>query len=234
MVQSYAVLAFPMAALIQSAWKQRALKIGIITFGLGCIYYNVWLTHQAHKGGLFVTEQMTLPYLKAIFLRSEVPEETIKLLDTKELYPGQPKIVETLAYKDFESDTLAHNCPIPPIEGNRSLCLSEDTQFSPPIHIPASAITTPWIRVEGDFRCQEKEWEYWLMAQLMVKFKKGDEEIQTRFLRVFRLLPPDSTKTLYLDVPVPNKHYDKLEVQFWQANGKKPLAIDRLKVLAIE
>jgi hypothetical protein len=83
MVQSYAVLAFPMAALIQSAWKQRALKIGIITFGLGCIYYNVWLTHQAHKGGLFVTEQMTLPYLKAIFLRSEVPEENIKLLDTK-------------------------------------------------------------------------------------------------------------------------------------------------------
>lgn len=234
MVQSYAVLAFPMAALIQSAWKQRALKIGIITFGLVCIYYNVWLTHQAHKGGLFVTEQMTLPYLKAIFLRSEVPEETIKLLDTKELYSGTPNIIKSLAYLDFESDSLAHDCPIPPIEGDRSLCLSEDTQFSPPIHIPASEIATPWIRVEGDFRCQEKEWEYWLMAQLMVKFKKGDEEIQTRFLRLFRLLPPNSTKTLFLDVPVPNKQYDQLEVQFWQSNGKKPLAIDRLKVLAIE
>ncbi|NRA48296.1 MAG: hypothetical protein HRU12_04120, partial [Phaeodactylibacter sp.] len=218
------------------SWARHSMfsKLPLIVFSLACIYYNGWLTHQSHRGGLFVSEQMTIPYLKAILLKSEVPEETIKLLDTEELFPGEPKHLITLKRFNYESDTLTHNCPIPPIEGNRSLCLTKENPFSPPIHIPSDEIPTSWVRVEADFRCQEKEWEYWRMAQLMVKFKKGTKDVQVRFLRVFRLLPPNSTKTIFLDVPVPNSDYDQMAIEFWQSHGEKPLAIDRLKVMAID
>ena len=235
MVQSYAILAFPLAGLVDWAKAKSIPKILLLVFSLGCAYYNIWLTHQAHRGGLFVSEQMTLPYLKAIFLRSEMPsKETIKLLDTKELYLGTPELIENLASLDFESDTINHSCSIPPIEGDRSLCLSAQEPFSPAIQIHSKEINTPWIRVQGEFRCLEKEWEFWRMSQLMVKFKKGDKEVQTRFIRLFRLLQPHSTQNIFFDVPVPEKPYDFLEVQFWQAHGDKPLAIDQLKIMAIE
>lgn len=235
MVQSYAILAFPFAGLVEWVKEKKIPSILLLVFSIGCIYYNIWLTHQAHRGGLFISEQMTLPYLKAIFLRNELPsKETIKLLDTQELYPGTPKIVEDLVFLDFESDTVDHNCPIPPIEGDRSLCLSAQEPFSPPVQIHSKEIKTPWIRVQGEFRCQDKEWEFWRMSQLMVKFKRGDKEIQTRFIRLFRLLQPNSTQNIYLDVPVPKQPYDFLEVQFWQAHSDKPLAIDQLQITAIE
>lgn len=234
MVQAYPVLALPLAALADWAWPRIGLRALLIGAGLLCTGYNLWLTHQAHRGGLFVSEQMTLPYLRAALFRMEVPEEARKLLDTPELYPGTPQRLALLDHLDFEQDSVAHDCPIPPIAGERSFCLSPAQPFTPALTAPASAITTPWVRVEGAFRCHQKEWEYWRMAQLTLKFKRGGEAVQTRFFRVFRLMGPNSTRTLYLDARVPEAGFDQVEAFVWQAESDKPLAIDDLKLYGVE
>ncbi len=234
MVQAYPALALPLAALAGWAWPRKGIRALLIGAGLLCAVYNLWLTHQAHRGGLFKVEQMTFPYLKAILLRTDVPEATLKLLDTQELYPGTPKRLELLKALDFERDSLSHDCPIPPIAGERSFCLSPAQPFTPAITVPAAAITTPWVRIEGAFRCQQKEWEYWRMAQLTLKFTRGNQAVRTRFFRVFRLMGPNSTRTLYLDAPVPEAGFDQVEAFVWQADSDKPLAVDELKLYGLE
>ena len=53
MVQTYAVLAFPLSATVAWVGNQpggvwRALFAAVCLF---CVAHNVWFTHQAHRGG---------------------------------------------------------------------------------------------------------------------------------------------------------------------------------------
>ncbi|MDX1479027.1 MAG: glycosyltransferase family 39 protein, partial [Saprospiraceae bacterium] len=82
MIQAYPVLAFPLAALLE-----RVVRNGLVLkwvtglFLAACIWYNGWLTHHAHKGGLFRPGQMTQAYFKAILGKQNVPETYQFLLD---------------------------------------------------------------------------------------------------------------------------------------------------------
>jgi hypothetical protein len=231
MVQAYPVLAFPLAAFFSLAEGRAWLRYLLVPLLLLLAYYNLWITHQAHRGGLFQTEQMTAAYWKAIFLRYEVPEETIKLLDTDELFSGTPENERILLEENFESDTLPHQCPVPPIEGQRSFCLTKEQQFTPAYRIPYQRQSgEEWIRVAVTVHCPSKEWNYWTMTQLIARMLNGEEKVKERQIRLHRLLHDGQTRRLHLDVRLPDEPFDAVEVLLWHAEGQKVLVVDELVV----
>jgi hypothetical protein len=233
MVQAYPVLAFPLAAFFSLAKGRAWLRYLLAPLLLFLAYYNLWITHQAHRGGLFQTEQMTKAYWKAIFLRYEVPEETIKLLDTDELFSGTPKNERVLLKENFESDSLPHQCPSPPIEGQRSFCLTKDQQFTPAYRIPyQKQREEEWVRVAVTVHCPSKEWNYWTMTQLVARVLNGEEKVKERQIRLHRLLNDGQSRRLHLDVSLPDEPFDALEVLLWHAEGQKVLVVDELVVSA--
>ncbi len=230
MVQCYAILAFPLASFVQWAGQRRWLAYG---FGALCLlfaYYNLWLTHQAHRGGLFASEQMTEAYFWRILFRYEVPEEVKKLLDTDEIFEGERQQVETLYTSDFEADTTEYNCPVPPIEGQNSLCLDAERQFSPSFEVALSPQEGGWLRAGATFRCQFKEWNYWQMTQFIVRFMNGEEIVKERAIRVYRFLDSGDTEHLHIDTELPEGPFDKAVIFFWNADGAQPIAIDELAI----
>jgi len=231
MVQAYPVLAIPLAAFFSLAEGRNWLKAVLLPILLFFTVYNFWLTHQAHKGGLFISEQMTGPYLKAVFLKSAVPEETKKLLDTDELFRGEPQQMKALLKENFESDTSAYRCAIAPIEGEKSFCLNQEVQFNPLLKAPAQPIANGWVRFAATFRCQAKEWEMWRMAQLQGKFFQDGQVVKERILRIYRLLPENGTKRIYLDIKMPEQPFDEVGLQFWNASSNKALAIDEVEII---
>lgn len=236
MIEAYAVLALPMAAFWEWVSKRKIVFISLSLISILFIYYNVWLTHQAHKGGLFFAGNMTNAYLWHILGRYSVDEQVVKLLDTNELFLGERKEVKILWQSDFEQDSTIQNCEIPPIQGEKSLCMTAERQYSPEFQIPFDNAINDfvWLRVNADYRCWGKEWNHWQMTQLIVDFQSVDKTIKTKILRVYRLFQDGETKSIYFDVKIPRKSFDKIIVKYWNANSQKSIVIDNLQVEAFK
>lgn len=215
LIHTYPLLMFPLASLfdytIKSEWKFNILTLSLIA----CFHFNFWLHHQAHKGGLLRAGEMTKAYFWAILLKSEVPEETLKLLDTKRIFTKE--IIDEIKIEP-------ENAP----QKDSLICLSDIVQFSPvyKFSIPSN---TGWIRVSAKFSTSDKEWESWRMTQMILKY---DNPVKSKhdMIRIQRLLNAGEEKTIHLDSRVdPDSKF--AEVYFWNASGTKPLCYTALNII---
>jgi len=230
MVQSYAILAFPMAAFVSIALRELSSRVVFLAFALFFSYYNIWLTHQAHKGGMLEPGFMTRAYFWRIFLRYDLPKDTRKLLDTDQDFGDTRSEIRTVFNYDFEDVVTWAGCPIPPIEGKGSECIGAERQFSAPVSFALDPVGGRKLRVKAVFRTQNKEWDTWKMAQFIVRIKQDEQVIHERAIRVFRLLNDQDTREIYQDILLPRKDFNKAEIVFWNAESDKPLAVDNLSV----
>lgn len=234
MVQCYAVLALPMAAFVSWVLEKGVWKW---VFGAICvvfIYYNLWLTHQAHLGGLLKPGAMTNAYFWRILGRYEVPKDVVKLLDNKDRYEGQPLSPTTVYTNDFEMNSLYLECPIPAISGNISLCLNKEQQFGPQMSFPLAPSKANWLRATATFQCDQREWNIWRSTIFYIKLFKGDQMIRQRYLRVYRLLQCGQPMPISSDMKLPDQEFDRVAIEFWNSDGEKPIAIDNLEVVVFE
>lgn len=230
MVQSYPVWALGLAAFVEWAIRQKWLLFKTFCAALAglVIWYNGWLTHQAHKGGLFKAGEMTGAYFWKILGKNEVDPNVFKLLDTDEEVRGERGNIRLLYANDFESDAIL--CPLPAISGKNSLYLDGARQSSPIFDIPLPGAGAGWVRVTADFRCQQKEWDVWKMTQLVVRYSHKGEKVKENLIRIYRLLDSGQTRQLYLDSKLPQKAFDSLQVFLWNGDSPKILLIDGLRV----
>ncbi|MFY7879240.1 MAG: hypothetical protein ACOVP6_04165 [Lacibacter sp.] len=234
MVQAYPVLIFSVAAFFTWCFNQRPILIaGCFTFLAFCGYYNLWLTHQAHRGGLLRPGEMTTAYLKAILFRYEVDETVQLLLDNAEQIQFIPASSGILYSNDFEADTTVQIQSGNGING-KSLVLDATHQFSPEYTIPMYVKPGTLLRAMAKFKSEEKEWDTWKMTQFIVKFYSGTEVIKTNSVRVCRVLQPGTTRTIVLDAVVPRRECTAVTVSIWNSGSDKKIYVDDLKVLKLK
>ena len=215
MVQSYLVLAFPFTAFIQWIYKKKYLRWLFIGLAILFSYYNIWLTYHAHIGGLLKTDgSMTKAYFWAILGKYNVPTNTLKLLDTDEVFTGIRKNKKLIYKNTFELDTLVYDCNLPPIDGNQSFCLKTDMEYTPAYTVPLHNNDAEWVRVSADVRIDQKEWNKWKMTQLIIKFKNKKHIVKERKIRVQRLINNGEIKHIYIDSQLPKNTFNHLEVLF--------------------
>ncbi len=233
MIQSYPILAISLAIFVERVQNIRLLNYAFLFIAGLFVYFNIWLTHQAHLGGLLYTGQMTKSYFWKILGRYEVSDDVFKLLDTDEEFTAERKNVKVLYSNDFETDTLINSGDLPPITGAKSLTLDASNQFSPiykcPIN-PQEKGEEKWVRVKCDFRCRNKEWETWKMTQFIVRYCDKDNVVKEKLIRVFRVLTDGQTKEIYLDTKMPEQSFDNIQVLFWNSGSSHPIAIDNIKI----
>jgi hypothetical protein len=210
MVQSYPILAFPFAAFIEWIVQKRKQFFILTPFLLLFIYYNLWLHHQAHKGGLLDPENMTRAYWQKILFRYHVPEEAKKLLDTDEEFDGTRR---NIALRYYSTENIE---------------LDSAHQFSPSIHlIPTHQ--HKWLRVSGTFYIPLKEWDVWKMTQLVVQYKAKDKVLKNRFIRLQRMMNDEETKTIYLDSRMPADVED-ISIFLWNSEGKTAILAREIRI----
>jgi Dolichyl-phosphate-mannose-protein mannosyltransferase len=233
MIQSYPVLLLAVAACVERFLKAKnSYKFIAVAFLLFCSYYNFWLTHQAHRGGLYRAGEMTDAYLKAIFLKWNADPQAQFLLDRAD-DAGTNFIVSSEVYSnnfDLENDQYATtNYAI----NGKSILLGKDRQSTPEYFFNISAEQGDYLRSSASFRSERKEWNTWRMAQFIVKFYKGDAMVDYKMVRVFRVLNDNETRRIYFDAKLP-KGVNKASVSFWNAESDHPLLVDDLKVFLLE
>ncbi|WP_044013694.1 glycosyltransferase family 39 protein [Hymenobacter sp. APR13] len=237
MVQSYPVLAWPMAAAMSWLLAQRVRVAAFAVLLLLGIYYNLWMTHQAHGGsGLIAAGEMTRPFFWQVVGRNAVPVSTFWLLDNPDqlVNDSNRKNVRELWHTDFEQDTTA-GCGTPALQGRCSLALDQTHQSSPDYRINIFQNDVQWVRVLARARCVQKEWDTWKMTQLVVSFRQGDDKVKEGFIRLQRVVGQDWPAEVYLDLQAPrNQSYDNIRVAFWNADGPQRILIDEVRVEAFE
>jgi len=234
MVQAYPVLAFALAACLQNILQQKDwIRIGFAAcLGL-CMYYNLWLTHQAHKGGLYKAGEMTGAYWKAVVFKQEVNRKWDYLLDNDELYKGYPQQTTTLYENNFENDTSSQLTTTDTING-KSLFLNKSDQYTAEYKFKPVIGNKKWVRASADYKLKQKEWEPWRMTQFCIRFYNRGELIKHRFIRVHRLLNDNETRSLFIDIKTPSADFDEVGVYWWNPGNNLLLIIDNLKVVAFD
>lgn len=229
MVQAYPVLAIALGAFLSWSLARKWLNVVMVTIIGVFASYNLWLTHQAHKGGMYSAGQMTKAYFWKVFGKFKVNETDYKLLDTDEEFAGNRSDVRTLLMEDFESDSSYTACSMEPIDGRGSLCLNAERQLSPHFTAAISSSEAGWARAIATFRCQRREWNTWRMTELRIRFINQGEQVKEKRIRVFRLLQENETQEIWIDSKVP-AGCDSVRAYLWHANGTKPLLVDNLAV----
>jgi hypothetical protein len=228
MVQAYPVLAFPLAGFFQQATRWRYdLKMALAGFLLLGVAYNLWLTHQAHKGGLLRPGEMTWAYYKAIFLRNRVPPETVLLLDNEQQQVTPPRQAQLVYENNFDTDTTTATAVF---ENNRRMYVSAGVQFTPEINFQFPFGTKGVLRASALFFAPQKEWNTWRMCQFIIKFYNGNHVVQSNMIRVFRLLQAGEEKRLYVDALLPGERFDRVAVYLWNADSDATVYMDDLRV----
>ncbi len=233
MIQSYPILVFPIAALIEVVLERKVLAVVLLPVILLFMYFNVWITYHYHKGALYDPDFMTNKYFWRVAGRWSAPKATEVLRDNTDLYEGVPKNMRTVYEYGFEQDSGSFYTS-KAIAGARSL-LIRGGQITPRISIPFDGKDMQWIRVKATFGCGQKEWYGWNMAQFIVKLKVAGEtdtnkSAKYNMLRIQRLINEGETKDISLDMKLPREHYDSLQIWFKNVLSDKELTVDNLQV----
>jgi hypothetical protein len=233
MVQSYPVLLFPMASLVDAAFKKRVWLWIFTPLAVLFIYFNIWITWQYHIGKLYDADAMTKAYYLRVLGRWTAPERTLELRDNTELYEGPPRDMKLVYQDDFEHDTGAAFTK-EAISGGQALVMNKERQVSPFFSFPFTGAGAEWLRVQGTFRIKNKEWDVWKMPQFVVRLidkNKGgnDKIVKENMIRVARLLDDNETRDIAIDIKLPDRHYDSVSIWFWNADSDKELIVDDIK-----
>ncbi len=235
MVQAYPLWAFGLAAFWHWVSQRDWRRWVFVPLAGACVYINLWWSHQAHRGGLFLAEEMNTKYMLKILGRFDLGPDTKKFLDTKDEFRGAASSsAREILHLDFESDTTAATTGEAPISGNRSLLVTAATPFSPGFELPIKPGQYNWLRATATFRCSAKEWETWKMTQFTVRFQQGEKVLKNNVIRLQRHVEGGEVRTVFFDTKIPAEPFDRASLFFWNPGSSTAVWVDDVKVEVFE
>lgn len=248
MVQSYAILAIPLGALVDYIYNKRlSLKVGFATICLLLISLNLFQTWQFERW-IIPGDGMTWQYYKYSFFKtSYLTKEESYMLELQRSYDPKEKFNDKnihykkqfLAYHNMDkregpqdTSVISHSRFL---SGGHSFRLSENVNFSPGIDIPFNQITQKdhaWIR-----------FSFWFYATSSLKEDRADVVILTNHrdkpyqyvtypLEIIDYKLNRWTKmTVDYLTPLLQAEEDKISAYVWY-RGKKELFLDDVFVEA--
>jgi len=228
MIQSYPALAFPFAAFVASVDGHKLKRTLLYAVFAVFTYYNLWYTHQIHRGQLVDPYNMTRAYFWAVVGRFNVPEETKKLYDTRHIFTGVRKDVQELYFNNFDSDTTLIKSGRQ-FNGTPCEFIGQGRQYTTIYSVQLQNGTARWLRVSADFICEIKEHELFSMPQLCIQFKNGKKDVKGHSIRLHRFLESGGALNLYIDAKLPGKSFDSVEMYLWNPGSPYELRMDNLR-----
>jgi hypothetical protein len=225
MVQSYVVYSFPLAAIVhyflQIKWRKYLLIFLISTTA----FYNLWQIKQYHYGGLLGIEGVNKTYFWKVFMRNTVPAETAYFLDNNFDIVKSNSVAKNIYKHNFITDTNAVK-----FENKMQLVINEAHPFSKEIHIPISI-----SKVRGQLgvtimaTTPMPEGDIWKMPQFVLETYAKGNKLETRLLRMHRLIKANEPLKIYLSISEASGA-DKLCIKFWNVNSTTATYIQSLDV----
>jgi hypothetical protein len=223
MVQSYVVMGFALASLVQFCSKYKLLNLILYPCLIAAAYINIWWTINAHGGKIMVAE-VTKAYWLQTYGRWTSNDDITKLLDNPDWCKTTPKNVDTIINKNlYTNDTSMQIVQV-----------NKEVQYSPVYAMPTNYNKHKWLRVFVTCTTTQKEWDQWKMCQLTYSIKTTDGIVKNNMIRVHRLLTDNETKEISFDILLPQQPIASSTFQVWNAGGDKQVQVSNIKVIAFD
>ena len=236
MVQTYPVLAFAVAATV--SWVAKRQVVWRSIFAVICLVFvahNLWFTHQAHRGGLFVTEWMTGAYYWRTLFTFERDTDNFLLLDNPEFYRGDPQATDTIYTNDFEDGSGRSCAQLSSFSGAAGYCVSDSVQSTPEFRVEVPLARRQWVEVSADFLSSGPRWNIHNSAQLVLRFYRDGVNVKENIVRLHRVLNEEPLRRVRLQARAPWDGADAIGVLEWNGGASQPpLIIDNLAVLTLQ
>jgi len=247
-VQSYAILAFPLAAFV--AWivqQKRALLIawvGIVLIFADLNLMQTWQSHVADGG--WQSESMTRAYYFSIIGSTQAKKEDKKYLDVgRRIRNTSGMKFKQLYFDDFEEekDSLINRVEKFKFEGEHSAMFSHEFPHGPVASIPMTSIpmtSKAWIRAGVQLFFTDTEWHKWKMSALVMEFWRGKELVERRSIRLQWLTDSWKWHHAYFERPLPQQMRngiqtdDTLKVYIENRGSLNKIYFDNFEVEVIE
>ncbi|CAN5431284.1 hypothetical protein BH09BAC1_BH09BAC1_07920 [soil metagenome] len=177
MVQSYAVMLFPLAALLSYLQGRKLLRWGVwILLGAFTVLnlFQIW----QYRMGMYSTEGMTPYVYRLLFFNTHVEKKEIMNLEHREHLPENNALREHIGYAYAEGDTLV-------LKGQG------------PEHIVMDTVLTPspnlWVQVRLNASFNEMEYSYGNLGKAQIKFLDAQGKVLKKAqVKIQNLLASDS------------------------------------------
>ncbi len=239
MVQTYAVLAWPLAATWRGllAWWPRRAGVLALVAGLALLagYYNLWLTYQGHRGGLLAVGQMNRAYWWRVLGRFDVPAEARLLLDTNYSFTGTQRNPRLLWQQHFEAPASPGGAACGPqaLQGQCSLLVDAAHPSSAEYRIAARPGQFRWLEARALARTSAPEFVEGQMTQFVVRFGLGGRVVRERTVQFQRVLAPGEARELCFFFKAPREEFDHVTVVFLH-HGHAAMQFDEARLMAFD
>lgn len=204
----------------ERVWYHYLLAAVLLIF----IWHNLYYTHQAHRGGLYLTEQMNNAYFwRTLYKFERDPEDQLRL-DTREFYTAEPSRTETLLSEDFEN-LSTEACALDPISGRGSLCLIGRQENSPEFKVSIDLPPRTWLRARVQAKINQTRGNKDNHTQMIITFRRNGVEVKKRIIRMHRLLNHEWRREVEIASKVPDEGADQVIVRFWNGGSTQPALV---------
>ena len=233
MIQSYPVLSFSIASLIEFISATSILSLITTAFVAFCVWLNIVFTWQGYftPQNIYNGETMNRKYFWRVFGKFKIDVNDKKFMDTQEELPESKGKTLSLIYLNNLENTSLPTDSIKSFSGRHSFMMNDSIQGTPAIVIPVNQKEQCWYRGTAKIFCPEMEWDTWKQAQICIALSNNDKPIKVNQYRIYRMITLNSWQDLFIDINGAIKQpYDSLRFYFWNCGGNKSIYIDDIKI----
>ncbi len=211
LVQSYALLAFPLTSLVQSAfntatWRKVLLAIALCIF----TWHNIMVHHQSLSTPQIIDfEYMSRSYYWRTFWRFSVPKEVRKLQSTSEIYEGERSVIDRLTPETPQNAIFFKTGTQPAL-----IKLNKDSSYFKVLRLKTNVSNFEWVRFGGQYLVFHHQYNHWKFTKLVFQFKLNGEKVSTKAIAPEWMLDKLKQQEVFIDVPNPNKPFDEIAIYF--------------------
>lgn len=225
LVQSYAVLAIPMAAVFSIASKRRWSSVGLGFFVVACILLNQW-QHYQYRHKILPQDGITKTFYKASFSKGTLDKTLRRYLNNDEMAPAHLSPGRALAAYTYEGDT-----------GLGDLTVGSHRPYSPTLQLSTTELPPPgsWVRVTASLEASSDRFGQYDGAKLVAEVKRNNNAHKWTGIEVQKIIEPDSKQTVHFDYQLPALLSDSalLQVMLWNQSPDS-IYLSELRVEALE
>ncbi|MBP7801546.1 MAG: hypothetical protein KA109_08005 [Saprospiraceae bacterium] len=202
LIQHYPLYLLAAAPLIRDLLARNLSKYVLYSMIALSSYYNLWLTHQAHKGGIYEAGMMNKAYFWHTLFKPSNDLESKKLLDTNEpVVSWDEAAAQMIKDTVYQTDTAC-------------------AQASQAINLYDGLVPAGKLKVNTLVQIDLKEWDVWQMAQLILQYSTQDKVEKTVMIRLHRFINNHEEKWIDLVTTSPLK-YDHIKISVWNPSSQR-------------
>ena len=201
MVQSYAILALPLGAMLHSVFRAHKFwQVLLAAFLVACIGLNLFQNWQyVHR--ILPMDETTKTYYWKVFGKSQLPSaDVVKYMDVDYALPPGAYEEVLLGHKSASKDTLANI-----LDGKMA---REVVSFSESLEWilreeEADTWSHKWVKVEAEVRTIGTAFGKWNVGKLVLSIDRNGESLHYSGVRFQRYIKPEKWTKVHFEVPLP-------------------------------